>query len=127
MIEQERRLLDRNDLNKLYELTNPKLSPKPTLHTVVSYYENEWKIEDSHLLRGYRACNRTLESKVRRYEAKGAWPTQCQLGIGLFENDKLIHVLIAKDLGVKPSSQVKTNLPLDDILSAIGLSRNDVM
>ncbi|MBE0420556.1 hypothetical protein EI165_10530 [Pseudoalteromonas nigrifaciens] len=122
----ERKLLDRDDLTKLYELTNPKLNPKPTLHTVISYQSNEWVIEDSHLLRGYRASKGSLAIKVRKYEAKNAWPDSCRLGIGVFEGDKLIHVLIAKNLGVKPLVQANSSLPLDDVLGAIGLSRSDV-
>ncbi|MDI4652659.1 MULTISPECIES: hypothetical protein [Pseudoalteromonas] len=122
----ERKLLDEDDLTKLYELTNPKLNPKPTLHTVISYQSNQWQIEDSHQLRGYRASKGSLAMKVRKYEAKKAWPDSCQLGIGVFEDDKLIHVLIAKNLGVKPERQIKASLPLDDILGSIGLSRKDV-
>ncbi len=122
----ERRLLNEEDLTKLYELTNPKLNPKPTLHTVISYQSNQWEVEDLHLLRGYRASKGSLAMKVRKYEAKKTWPDSCQLGIGVFEDDKLIHVLIAKDLGVKPERQVKVSLPLDDVLGAIGLARKDV-
>ncbi|MBB1294656.1 MULTISPECIES: hypothetical protein [unclassified Pseudoalteromonas] len=127
MAEYERRLLDKDDLTKLYELTNPKLNPKPTLHTVISYQSNEWVIEDSHQLRGYRASKASLAMKVRKYEAKKAWPSSCRLGIGVFEADKLIHVLIAKNLGKKPIAEAKASLPLDDVLGAIGLSRSDVL
>ena len=127
MAEYERRLLDKDDLTKLYELTNPKLNPKPILHTVISYQSNEWVIEDSHQLRGYRASKGSLAMKVRKYEAKNAWPSSCRLGIGVFEGDKLIHVLIAKNLGEKPISEEKATLPLDDVLSAISSSRSKVI
>lgn len=127
MAEYERRLLDKDDLTRLYELTNPKLNPKPTLHTVISYQSNEWVIEDSHQLRGYRASKSSLAMKVRKYEAKNAWPSSCRLGVGVFEGDKLIHVLIAKNLGRKPIAEAKASLPLDDVLGAIGLSRSDVV
>ncbi|MDC9530317.1 hypothetical protein [Pseudoalteromonas sp. Angola-7] len=127
MAEYERRLLDKDDLTKLYELTNPKLSRKPALHTVISYQSNEWEIEDSHQLRGYSASKRSLAMKVRKYEAKNAWPSSCRLGIGVFEGDKLIHVLIAKNLGNKPIAEAKPSLPLDNVLGAIGLSRSDIL
>lgn len=105
-------------------MTNPKLNTKPTLHTVISYQSNEWVIEDSHQLRGYRASKGSLAMKVRKYEAKKAWPGSCRLGIGVFEDDKLINVLIAKNLGMKPVPHSNTSLPLDNVLSAISSSRS---
>ena len=124
MAEYERRLLDKDDLTKLYELTNPKLNPKPILHTVISHQSNEWVIEDSHQLRGYRASKGSLAMKVRKYEAKDAWPSSCRLDIGVFEGDKLVNVLIAKNLGMKPVPNSNASLPLDDVLSAISSSRS---
>jgi len=126
MTGKERRLMDKEDLNKLYELTNPKLSPKPKLFIVINHNGSNWEIEDSHILRGYRACKRSLESKVRRYESRMFWPSQCQIGIGYFEQEQLIGVLIAKNLGFKPVEEVQPTLPLDDALEAIGLSRREV-
>ena len=123
----ERRLLDKDDLTKLYELTNPKLSPKPKLHTVISYQSNEWVIEDSHQLRGYRACKGSLAMKVRKYEEKNAWPSSCRLGIGVFEDDKLTNVLIAKNLGRNPIAEAKASLPLDDVLGAINPARSEAI
>lgn len=46
MCKHERRLLDREELNKLYELTNPQLSPKPQLHIVIRNHDSEWRVED---------------------------------------------------------------------------------
>ena len=127
MAAKERRLLDREPLNRLYEVTDPKLIKTPTMHTVISRNNGPWEIEDSHSLCGYRACKRTLESKVNRYESSGIWPSQCQIAIGLFEQGNLFEVLIAKNLGYKPAKQVVHTLPLADALNAIGLSRKDVL
>lgn len=112
MADYERRLLDKDALTKLYELTNPKLNTKPTLHTVISYHLNEWAIEDSHHLRGYRASKGSLAMKVRKYEAKKAWPGLCRLGIVVFEDDKLINVLIAENLGMKPVPHSNTSVAI---------------
>ena len=126
MSKQERRLLDREELNKLFELTNPQLSPKPQMHIVIRNPDSEWRVEDSHFLRGYRACKRSLASKVSIYESNGAWPNQCEIGIGIFKDDIVISVLVAKNLGVMPVHSNTTSLPLDDILNAVGLTRSEV-
>lgn len=127
MTAKERKLLGREELNRLYEVTDPKLNTKPTMHIVISRNNGPWEIEDSHSLRGYRASKRSLEGKVNRYESSGVWPSQCQIAIGLFEQGNLFEVLIAKNLGYKPVKQVPQTLPLDDALNAIGLSRKDVL
>lgn len=126
MTEVKKRLLSSDDLVTLYRVTNPKLAEKPILQMVIRPSGQDWEIENPYKLRGYRACNGHLESLVRQYESKGTWPTQCDLGIGLFENDKLVQVLTAIDLGYRPVKKVEPSLPLDDILNAIGLSRNDI-
>lgn len=127
MTAKERRLLDREQLNRLYEITDPKLNKKPTMHIVISRNNGPWEIEDSHSLCGYRACKSTLASKVNRYESSGIWPSQCQIAIGLFEQGELFELLIAKNLGYKPVKPAPQTLPLDDALNALGLSRKDVL
>lgn len=126
MTEVKKKLLNNDDLKTLYRITNPKLENKPNLMMVIRPKDKEWEIENSYLLRGYRACQNHLDSLVRKYETQGTWPTQCDLGIGLFEKEKLIKVLIATDLGCRPIKESPSSLPLDDILGAIGLTRNDI-
>ncbi|QTL34496.1 hypothetical protein [Pseudoalteromonas viridis] len=123
----ERRLLDRDSLNKLYELTNPRLNPKPIMQFVMSNDGQSWEVIDPHILRGYRACKRSLESKVERYESSGVWPQKCQLGIGVFREGALVDVLIAKDLGFKPIKQSQPTLPLDDVLEALRRTRKEFL
>ncbi|WP_261625856.1 hypothetical protein [Pseudoalteromonas holothuriae] len=127
MTGRERRLLDREDLNKLYKLTNPKLHEKPTLQFVMNSNGHSWKVIDSHILRGYRACKGSLEAKVQMYEARGIWPQNCQIGIGIFRSDELVDVLIAKDLGTKPIKQSRQTLALDDALEALGRTRQELL
>ena len=86
----------------------------------------EWSIESSHILRGYRGCQTNLEARVRQYESKNLWSSQCDLGIGVFEEDRLVEVLMAVDLGRKPVKGNNPSLPLDDMLGAMGLTRHDV-
>jgi hypothetical protein len=126
MTEVKKKLLNSDDLKTLYRITNPKLENKPNLMMVIRYKDKEWEIQNPYLLRGYRACQNNLESLVKNYVSQGIWPTQCDLGIGVFENEKLIKVLIVTDLGYRQVKQSPPSLPLDDILGAIGLTRNDI-
>jgi len=122
----QRKLLNGNDLKSLYRLTNPKLAEKPQLLMVIRRTGEDWTVENTHLLRGYRGCQTNLESRVRQYESNGYWPAQCDLGIGIFENEQLTQVLTATDLGRKPVQEHQPTLPLDNILGAMGLTRSDV-
>ncbi|MGB0893807.1 MAG: hypothetical protein ACPGUD_05315 [Parashewanella sp.] len=126
MVATKRRLLNSDDLKTLYRVTDPKWTEKPRLFIVIRPQGGDWSVENTHLLRGYRACQSNLESRVRQYELKNIWPNQCDLGIGVFENESLINVLIAADLGYKAVKDHTPSLPLDDILGAIGLTRKDV-
>jgi hypothetical protein len=126
MAEVKKRLLNSDDLKTLYQVTNPKLEEKPKLQMVIRKPGKGWEVENSYILRGYRACQNHLESLVKKYEAKGIWPSQCALGIGLFEKDKLIQVLAASDLGYRTVKETASSLPLDDILNSVGLTRNDI-
>lgn len=126
MSKTKRKLLSSNDLTVLYKLTNPKIVDKPNLHVVIRTHDGEWSIEDSHILRGYAGCQRSLEYKVDRYESRNLWPSQYELGIGVYINGKLGQVLVAKNLGHNPVSNQSSSLPLDDILGVVGLTRDDI-
>ncbi|MBZ9612325.1 hypothetical protein [Rheinheimera maricola] len=126
MSKTKRKLLSSNDLTMLYKLTNPKIVDKPILHVVIRPHDGEWSIEDSHILRGYAGCQRSLEDKVDRYDSRNLWPSQCELGIGVYVNGNLSQVLVAKNLGHNSVSNQASSLPLDDILSVLGLTRNDI-
>ncbi|BFM18908.1 hypothetical protein R50073_50910 (plasmid) [Maricurvus nonylphenolicus] len=126
MSSSKRKLLGSSDLKRLYEITNPKLSPKPKLLLVVRELDKEWSIESNHSLRGYRGCQTNLAARVRQYESRNMWPGHVELGIGIFENEQLVDVLKAVDLGYKPDDTPKSTLPLDDMLGAMGLTRNDI-
>lgn len=121
-----RRLLNSGDLKELYKITNPKLEEKLILRMVIRTAGKDWSIENPHLLRGYRACQSNLESRVKQYESKDLWPDQCEIGIGIFENEKLVRVLLATKLGYRSVQEPASTTPLDDILGAIGLTRNDI-
>ncbi|WP_448556616.1 hypothetical protein [Thalassotalea montiporae] len=118
--------MDSKDSTELYKLTNPKIVDKPNLHVVIRSNDGDWSIEDSHILRGYAGSQRSLEGKVNRYESRNLWPNQCELGIGVYINGTLSQVLVAKNLGCKPVQNQRNTLPLDDVLSVVGLTRDDI-
>lgn len=122
----KRKLLSGDDLKELYRITNPKMDEKPHLYMVIRANGEDWQVESSHPLRGYRACQSNLESRVRQYESKDIWPDQCDLGIGVFEGEGIVRVLIAGHRGYKPMPESQPSLPLDDILAAMGISRSDI-
>ncbi|MDO6444549.1 hypothetical protein Q4493_02050 [Colwellia sp. 1_MG-2023] len=126
MSKTKRKLLDSNDSTTLYKLTNPKIVDKPNLHVVIRPSDGDWLIEDSHILRGYAGSQRSLESKVNRYESSNIWPNQCELGIGVYINGNLNQVLVAKNLGRRPVPKQSSSLPLDDIHGVVGLTRDDI-
>lgn len=122
-----RKLLSSEDLKGLYRVTNPKLSPRPQLYIVSrNNPSDDWVVESSHRLMGYRACQTHLQSRVRQYEGRLQWPNCCELGIGIFIGDKLDRVLTAKDRGYTEKTQIPVTKPLDDILGAVCLNRGDV-
>jgi hypothetical protein len=122
----ERRLLSSDDLKELYRVTGP-INPKPKLYMVIRYSSAEsWAIESKHRLMGYRACKVNLGARVRQYEEKQIWPEKCKLGIGIFEGDSLCRVLVASNYGYNKVKDIPTNLPLDDLLGAVGLTRKDI-
>ena len=122
----KRKLLSSRDLKKLYDITNPKLEEKPKLLMVIRPSGKDWTVESSHPLRGYRGCQTNLASRVRQYETKNIWPNQCDIGIGVFESEKLVKVLVATDRGFNQVEDPVPSLPLDDLLGAIGLTRGDI-
>jgi hypothetical protein len=126
MSRNQRKLLNSSDLRALYKVTNPKLTEKPNLLMVIRRVGEDWAVENTHSLRGYRGCQTNLESRVRQYESSGHWPTHCDIGIGIFESEQLTQVLMAIDLGCKSVQEHQPTLPLDNILGSMGLTRSDV-
>lgn len=119
-------LLSTEDLKELYRLTNPKQPVKPKLLLVGRPTGGTWTTLGRHALRGYRACQSHLASRVRQYERSGHWPHDCEVGIGVFQADQLVKVLRAVDRGITKPAQTVTTTPLDDILHSMGTTRKDI-
>lgn len=93
------KLLSSDDLKELYRVTGPEEKFLCTLYMMIRHEGGDWEIEFDHPLRGYKGTIGNLEQRTRQYSQKSLWPEKVSLGVGIYQDGKLVRVLEAKNLG----------------------------